>query len=257
MKERPILFSDPMVRAILDGRKTQTRRICKPQPVAIVGSRQRRVYRDEDFKKSWSTIPGCLEGDGFVDCPHGQPGDRLWVKETYRFGSGYDAVRPRDVVKNGNAIVQYEADKALRTVGGRYLYGGNAFTPGKTRVSIHMPRCASRITLEIAGVRVERLQDISNEDAIAEGIDPLFTESEIRDRPKLSECRGQWANYLWHGHHGKWGLGNAKSDAWPYQSSGYEDARGSYSSLWESINGAGSWAANPLVWAITFRKVTP
>jgi hypothetical protein len=128
---------------------------------------------------------------------------------------------------------------------------------GPWKPSIHMPRLASRITLEVTGRRCERLQDISNEDAKAEGIDPLFSKDEIMARPELANCHGKWSNYLWHGNHGKYGRGNGKSDAWPYQFSGYYNARDSYSSLWELINGKGSWGANLYVWVIEFKRATP
>lgn len=205
MGTRPILFSAPMVRALLNDTKGQTRRVAT---MTVCGGRRVPVPADVDMKTAtrWA-----------LPCPYGQPGDRLWVRETYRFGRGYDGVRPSEVAKCQNAIVQYEVDGALRTIGGRYLFGDGPFTPGKTRVSIHMPRQASRITLEITDIRAERLQDISEADAKAEGVQ---------------------------------------------QSSAVEMADGSpcYSAefrrLWESINGTGSWAANPLVWAITFRRIT-
>jgi len=120
MKERPILFSGPMVRAILDGRKTQTRRPVKPQPFVATPS----MF---DVSK----------------CPIGQPGDRLWVRETW--------------TKNTNGVVWYRAD--------RHPIAGGLWRP-----SIHMPRWASRITLEITRVWVERVQDIMEDGAIREGM---------------------------------------------------------------------------------------
>lgn len=150
MRERPIIFSAPMVRAILEGRKTQTRRIVKPQPwpgIPFIGidgtvATWRRDYGDDTSMMS------------LVRLSHGQPGDRLWVKETW-------ANRDSD----GDAITPiYRAD------GEEYEDGdGCGFVP-RWRPSIHMPRSASRIDLEITGVRVERLRDISNEDARAEGV---------------------------------------------------------------------------------------
>ena len=136
MKERSIIFSGPMVRAILEGRKTQTRRVVKPQPP------EDAILTVDDFGR-------CLLGSAhsfwnYVKCPYGAPKNRLWVRETFALESPTCAV--------------YQADQTDKTVVERW------------RPSIHMPRCASRITLEIVSVRVERLQDISEEDALDEGV---------------------------------------------------------------------------------------
>lgn len=136
MKERPILFSGPMVRAILEGRKTQTRRVVKPQPAHIPGI---------GTVLNIDTITGRA-------CPYGNPGDRLWVRETWahrRWMLGDASPNPTTV---------YRAD-------GEDLKGCARWRP-----SIHMPRWASRIALEVVSVRVERLQDISEDDAKAEGV---------------------------------------------------------------------------------------
>lgn len=182
MKERPILFSGPMVRALLDGSKTQTRRIVKPP------------------------YTGCLDaglGANTDLCPYGQPGDRLWVREAWA------ETRPFGIPWPATMTVYREGDN-------RTDYGG----PWKP--SIHMKRSASRITLEITEVHVERLQDISEADALAEGI--------VRQRD------------------GGYGL----ADTTHYH---FTDPRQSYFSLWEAINGAGSVEANPWVWAVTFRRL--
>jgi hypothetical protein len=107
-----------------------------------------------------------------------------------------------------------------------------------------MPRWASRTLLEIVSLRIERVHEITDADAIAEGIAP--------------NKFGGWNNYLWHGHHGRMGMGNKQSDAWPYQFSNYENPRDSFSSLWESINGPRGfgWTENPFVFVIGF-KVLP
>jgi len=190
MKEKPILFSGPMVRAILDWRKTQTRRRLKPQP----GTRH-----------DGTPIHFGDEGT-FLKCPYGQTGDRLWVKETFRF-DGIDhrfgmAERRKDEL---SFRADMEADRSVNDC--------------PWRPSIFMPRWASRITLEITGVRVERLQEISEEDAKAEGCVQAF---------------------------------------WPYERLQLGKARNykaGYRKLWESINGPGSWDANPWVWVIEFRRV--
>ena len=202
MKERPILFSAPMVRAILDGRKTQTRRIVKPQPV-----QHPSPPCNPDYDIEWrGFILWLSKGEAAKCmpeyCPYGQPGDRLWVRETfYGIRDGGD----------GNPCVAYRVDCPP------------CFAPkdAKWKPSIFMPRWASRITLEITAVRVERLQAITEADAKAEGV-----------------------------------------KAW--QSEGYRVAHNifdgtklAYAELWNEINGPGSWAANPWVWVIQFRRVTP
>lgn len=239
MKEIPILFSGPMVKAILEGRKTQTRRVVKPSWIAAADAAG-ESWGPEGDQNYWAGV-----------CPYGQPGDRLWVRETWGLCSAHD---PTDWC---GGSIRGVSESELRE---QFLveYRQNWITHPDSaywRPSIFMPRWASRITLEITGVRVERLNEISEADAIAEGIDPLFTEEKINERPDLAECRCQWLNYLWHGHFGKHGMGNTKSDRWAHQFSSYTNAVGSYSSLWESINGPGSWDANPFVWVIEFRRV--
>lgn len=154
MKERPILFSGPMVRAILDGRKTQTRRPVKPQPFMATPS----MF---DVSK----------------CPLGQPGDRLWVRETWRVrGKHTDGYGADQIGFNRSHFsIAYQSDITW-----------NDDIYGKIRPSIHMPRWASRITLEITRVWVERVQDITEEGAIREGMVPL-------DRSSPSEMfRDTW-----------------------------------------------------------------
>lgn len=180
--ERPILFSAPMVRAILEGRKTQTRRIVKHQPLPWVGP----------------DPPGWPP-----PCPYGQLGDRLWVRETWAQPTSLDpgptfyrADYPSCVPRQFENVPPAEAVR--------------------WRPSIHMPRWASRITLDVTGVRIERLQDISEADAMAEGV--VETHAHLRD---LGPCM-----------------------EWCYA---FED-------LWTRINGAGSWNANPWVWVIEFKR---
>jgi hypothetical protein len=195
MKERPILFSAPMVRALLDGSKTQTRRVVKPRDLAWMDEHQ-----------------GLREANNATRCPYGQPGDRLWVRETHApqadcWGSWERWLRGA----GGEApILHYAADfKPFQNDNGFVIR--KPFIE-KWRPSIHMPRWASRIDLEVTGVRVERLQDIGESDCYAEGIR----------------------------HADVWGDGTAV---------------GFYRTLWEQINGAGSWAANPWVWVIEFRRI--
>ena len=194
MKEHPILFSAPMVRALLAGTKTQTRRVVKPQPDYICqdGTPARSTDTAKVRRGQMMTIP----------CPYGQPGDRLWVRETFLRADRRAAGRPPWVYAADYA----DADRP-RT----------RWTP-----SIHMPRAASRITLEVTGVRVERLQDISEADAMSEGAPP--------SHPSIDRISREY---------------------------GYPDfPRSWYAQLWDHINGPGSWEANPFVWVIEFRKIS-
>jgi hypothetical protein len=154
LKERPILFSAPMVRALLAGTKTQTRRVCKPQPIAdarFVGGHYLPATKRNPGQEISVEAPYV-----HIACPYGQRGDRLWVRETWR----------RDIDKiDGARLVQYRADDAIVEAPRTYFDLPSAgWIP-----SIHMPRWASRITLEVTGVRVELLQEISEADAISEG----------------------------------------------------------------------------------------
>lgn len=221
MKERPILFSAPMVRAILEGRKTQTRRVLKHQPIRCT---EMPVLlfpqtKDEAIEQTGYIWPNAKDQIALL-CPYGKPGDQLWVRETWRTDKSMDNIAPRSF---SAWPVRYEADGAYLRHGA--FYGA---TDGKTRVSIHMPRWASRISLEITGVRVERLQDISEADCWSEGIescDGLLDDMQIIALAKqMGLC--------------------------------VEDAKPTYAALWESINGAGSWEANPWVWVVEFKRVS-
>ena len=199
-----------MVRALLAGTKTQTRRIVKPQDSIHGPCSDGILY--------W--IPEGMQGDPEPNCPtvpasarspYGLAGDRLWVKETWKADQIWDGFRPLDIPE-GEAVLYTADEHATRIV---------PFGWGRGRPSIFMRRWMSRITLELTGVRVERLNDISEADAIAEGID-----AEVTPR--------------------------APGD--PYLPVRNPSDR--YRDLWESLNGAGSWAANPWVWVLSFRRVT-
>ena len=211
MKEKPILFSGPMVNAILDGRKTQTRRVVKH---CTQNSAASRPYFPGGYKQGKFVEP--------TDCPYGQPGDRLWVRETHR----WDGVDPKIAVREKlTDTLTYRAD----------WDGDRAVDDCPWRPSIFMPRWASRITLEITDVRVERLQDISEEDAMAEGIervelDGLMEMTPLGMRPEIG-----WMNYL--------------------AGDGFNKAVRSFATLWQSINGIDSWEQNPWVWVVSFRKI--
>ena len=162
IKERPILFSAPMVRALLEGRKTQTRRAMKSQPDddAIIMVGEIGTSRGAAYIRYPREGGHCLR----IPCPYGQPGDHLWVRETWRTYASLDGIPPRGITPG--AGIQYEAlGTNLPGDKGDYLLG-----MGKCRPSIFMPRWASRITLEIVSVRVERLGDLTEIDAQAEGV---------------------------------------------------------------------------------------
>ena len=155
MKERPILFSGAMGRALLADAKTQTRRVVKME------SHQQIEQRDDGRDWPWM-YDGERDADYWMACPYGQPGDRLWVREAWRAELTWNTTKPSEIPDE--AALWYEADDQPRNNG-----RGTKFK-GKLRSSIHIPRAASRITLEITSVRVERLQNISEADAIAEGV---------------------------------------------------------------------------------------
>ena len=171
-KERPILFSGPMVRAILDGMKTQTRRALKVQPPKCDGRWSFIASSTEKgetgkFRYSWLDANGSAftsrgrESGLSYRCPYGSVGDRLWVREAWAVVPHVSDNGPKHKAKGDGTGATWRAD-----------WQGNP-SGFKWRPSIHMPRWASRITLEITGVRVERLQDISNADALAEGVSVL------------------------------------------------------------------------------------
>lgn len=229
MKERPILFSAPMVRAILAGAKTQTRRALAIQPVGAPTAG--RLYRNRAMTKPvfaaiWAN-PSSPDGSTCCLCPYGVPGDQLWVRETWYC----DDYR----VQNGPYLKPDDLDVTEAQDYGTLVYrassGDRPYEAEQPvwRPSIHMPRWASRITLDVLDIRVERLQDISEADAIAEG----GTEA----------MRGWWT------HEGlQW------NDPGPNHRFGATPID-SYRVLWESINGPGSWGANPWVWAINFKRL--
>lgn len=221
MKERPILMSAPMVRAILAGTKTQTRRVVKEPQWATPNTLH--LFNDAP----WASDPH--RGDRDVPCPYGQPGDRLWVRETFQALSADDVDVYRD---NWWALCDYKTGKGYKvsypaTDGIKEFVTMDDDISQACSPSIHMPRWASRITLEITGVRVERLQDISKEDVIAEGVNRIAHGRE---------------GYFYHATRTE-----PHPKNWCYPDDAYRD-------LWEQINGPGSWDANPFVWVVEFRR---
>lgn len=204
---RPILFSAPMVRALLEGRKTQTRRLMKPQP-------------PKDYRVVWHEGLGAHAGFSRLNenfqprCPYGVSGDLLWVRESWWnvvAADGASVTAPG--TSPGRDAAWYVADMPDYPPCPHY----------RKRPGIHMPRWASRLTLEITGVRVERLQNISEEDAIAEGVTKIREACHVIkgfDYDEVGLC--------------------------------HTSAVTPYYKLWEHLNGRGSWDANPWVVALSF-----
>lgn len=205
VKERPILFSGAMVRAILDGKKTQTRRIVK--------------------STAWTS--SC---NGFIEysCPYGERGEHLWVRETWRTYKSIDDCKPSGI--RAGAGIEYKAGGSnVPSYENKSLLG-----MGKWRPSIFMLRWASRITLEITSVRMEGLNNISHEDAEAEGIRQWTKDDKLEKYwpcdPLEGSLKCSWQD-----------LPRSPVEA--------------YKHLWNSINGPDSWQSNPWVWVITFRRI--
>ena len=202
---KPILFKGEMVRAILDGRKTMTRRVIKPKP----------THRVIDVGDAWYDADGIMAGAA-LRCPYGQPGDRLWVRETWQDGSDTNGRRCVVFKADGNGIAALCCEDGNGDPVGLGL-SVTPMEPSRWRPSIHMPRWASRITLEIVSVRVERLCQITEQDALAEGV----------------------------------------SDSLDYCDPETPSARMQFKDLWDSINAKRGfvWDSNPYVWALEFKKL--
>lgn len=218
-KERPILFSAPMVRAILSGAKTQTRRVVKfPAWMqdADGGQSPEIPHQFDGYQDMIPVTAGHVES--YCRCPYGKPGQRLWVRETWAPVSTFDPSPETGAFYRADYLDDPHGPDGEKSPEGRY----RTWKP-----SIYMPRWASRIDIEITGVRVERLQEISPEDAIAEGCCPSQG-SGFDDADTLRRA--------------------AEIVGGPYP-------RGVFADLWQSINGPDSWAANPWVWVIEFRRI--
>ncbi len=255
MKERGILFSAPMVRAILAGRKTQTRRVVNPQPAKLCrfemnGAGTHALHLGPPSMLSGAAFSCVPVGPKYTDhrlaCPHGVPGDRLWVRETWQ------AWRQTSY-EYDEWEVETDADR-MRDA--KREYRATSDSAGPWRPCLFMPRWASRITLEITEIRVQRLHDISDDDARAEGVTPYtppdghISPDQRVPGPGFDGCR-----------------------------IGDQPHRLAFSDLWDSINGKAetmrdddgepvlddddrpiktapkAWATNPWVWAITFRRL--
>lgn len=213
MKERGMIFNGEMVRAILDGRKTQTRRIMAPQPADDI---ERSAFPNPDAI-GWKSSLKHKHGSTTAHfCPFGAIGDRIWVREAFRVHS-----RATDV-----ATLVYKASErnswTEQTHRVPVAVCNKPATPEKWTPSLHMPRWASRILLEITDVRVERLNSISQEDAQAEGLELTGWRPTYSDPDSGGEVITPYDNFA---------------------------------ELWSSIYGDESWQANPWVWVIEFKRV--
>lgn len=222
MRERPILFSGEMVRAILAGKKTQTRRLVNPQPVRTLPNTKAvgRLdlhrpsgwkWRDRVFAVEWSDFAESIKRY----CPYGVAGDRLWVRECWR---------PEELT-DGTDGIGFRADNSFAPIANtaeaaeRWVAAAKNDHSIRWRPSIHMPRWASRINLDVTGVRLERLQDITTEDIAAEGMPIDYSVVEL---PYVLE----------------------------------HEQREAFRELWDGLNAKRcSWESNPFVWAVSFRRV--
>jgi len=234
MKERPILFSGAMVRAILSGAKTQTRRIAPIQSLDIFEHDGGLVTWNVRFVAARAALRGLHVAFATPDkarqivaaefCPYGQPGDRLYVRESFNLGRpllNCEGVADDEELWIGR-LPKDDPRKQPFMSAWRVGYAADG-CEGKMRPSIHMPRWASRLTLEITGVRVERLNDINEADAIAEGVTAVSSGGVTLFTTTGVNC--------------------------------FQTAKDAYAALWESINGPGSWDANPWVWVVEFRRI--
>lgn len=230
MKSKPILFSREMVLAILDGRKTQTRRALKRQPDSLetfVGAVETKAgvwgwhYKNPDADSKF--FPNGVIEKQNIKCPFGKVGDLLWVRENWSTSTQWNGTKPSELPfapDQKDGAIFYQADYTESDIADM----------GPWRPSIFLPQRYARIELEITDVRVERLNDISHDECVSEGIERLnsigyFRSCGFKDYSGRSE--------------------------------GFLNSRESFQSLWQSINGAESWNSNPFVWAISFRKVSP
>lgn len=220
VREKPILVSGPLIGPIQRGTKTQTRRIVNPQPIIDQGWEE-----EPGWAFFWKgKEDGLLERDILKLCPHGQPGDRLWVREAHGIG------------KHAGEVI-FKADG-----GWSEMQGFNKFALDKGRwiPSIHMKRVNSRIDLEITDLRIQRIQDISPEDAYAEGLGKITKDG----------------NFFKFGMADRDGMPGNDNYGWPWDQ--WEtDPVAAFRKLWDAINaerGFG-WDTNPWVWAISFKKI--
>lgn len=227
MAANSIRCTGPEIRAMLAGQQTQLRRVVKWPLLSKSDGGKRRIFTAADVSEINQYLASPQRSPlrrGF--CPYGRPGDLLWVREAFAFTDAHD---PAFL-----GSVEYQADNKVAAidVGPVTVEAPHGCDPqpfaGPWKPSIHMPRWASRLTLRITDVRVERLQDISDEDARAEGVNRIhhgdgeYYFSALRDEPH--------------------------PENWCYPTDAFRE-------IWESLNGEGSWEADPFVWALSFSAI--
>lgn len=226
--ERPILFSTPMVQALIDGRKTQTRCIIKPQPEDGLWDDDKYPRGVDSSLKGWNgTVAATGESKQFK-CPYGSPGDMLWVRETHLWDWEDYAERTKKYFIYKASTPDYQ------------MASGENWLP-----SIHMPKDAARIWLRLTDIRVERLQDITEEDAKSEGVHENKCE-DIASCPSLlckEGCIGEGQYYRY-------------SKPMNFDLDPCESAKESFKTLWESINGKESWGQNLFIWVVSFEVIS-
>lgn len=226
MRERPILFSGPMVRAILADRKTQTRRLAQFPLRSRSDGAKRRIFTEQDVAEVNQLLLGPQRSPlRQVACPYGVPGDRLWAKETFAL-SLHDPETTDPDVKNpaywDPPVYRADGDNQGGGWTRRTESGSDERIDPPWRPSIFLPRWASRITLAVTKVRIQRLQDITQSDAAAEGLSGPLVD------PELDKLVNQ--------------IGRTPRDA--------------FAELWDAINGKRApWSSNPWVWAVEFCRV--
>ena len=243
VKERPIIFSTAMVQAILAGRKTQTRR-------AVNKINAGMEFQSLNREKSKAHFYGDME-HGYIKCPYGQPGDHLWVREKWRpiswdyeggmgtkvqYADGHaewinlfdDLDDELDFHLKISDIMEKKLPPSFVVDDETFGWSGDEIKQHMPwRPSIFMPKVAARLWLKITDIQVERLQDITEEDAISEGVQ--------------STIHGGWVDYS-----------GSQQDT-----GGFANAKSSFCTLWTSINGPDAWKANPWVWVVSFKRFTP
>lgn len=243
VRERPIIFSDVMVRAILEGRKSQTRRVVKP-PKWWKGMMHHATGNVDDRGLTRTNMVLCEEtGTHWQYCPFGVPGDRLWAREVH-WHNGYlsrwcgaDPIEPEWVTNQPLA----GQEQSMRDCFVKFDDPGDPNHWRKTP-AMFLPRWASRITLEVTSVRAERLQDISEADAKAEGLAEITKDDGRTWKFGIPDLDG---------------LPGGCDVGWPWPDWDV-DPRKAYALLWDRINGKRpgcAWADNPFVWAIEFRRI--
>lgn len=231
-----ILFSAPMVLAILEGRKTQTRRIVTPQPTKPTENYKPDLYRGKKPNEWAFWMPDNRMSEPRTWFPQYQPGETIAVREAFKTFDCYDHMTPKDIADIydarkepdylGTAPLLYLADQKMNARGSLVMGGTkNVYKWGRYRHARFMPAALARLHITIAAVRIERLHDITEEDARAEGVTLL--PSERLTEPVEIHGRTFGPHFI------------------------------AFSRIWNSINGPDSWAANPWIWAYTFRKITP